>query len=139
MAATWRRWCVPALLWLVSIVAPAQGVLPVPPLSGRVIDQTATLTAAQSQALSDKLAALEQQTGSQVVVLIVPTTQPEDNASYAQRVADQWKIGRRDVGDGVLVVVAKNDRKVRIEVAKALEGAIPDLAARRIITETITP
>ncbi len=73
------------------------------------------------------------------MVLIVPSTLPEDIAAYAQRVGDQWKIGRRDVGDGLLIVVAKNDRKVRIEVAKALEGAVPDLAARQIITETISP
>jgi len=132
-------WLAGALLWLVAAGAWAQDVLPVPALSGRVIDQTATLSPAQSQALSDKLAALEQQAGSQVVVLMVPTTAPEDIAAYAQRVADQWKIGRRDVGDGVLVVVAKSDRKVRIEVAKTLEGAIPDLAARRIITEQVTP
>ena len=117
----------------------AQDVLPVPPLSGRVIDQTATLSPAQSQALTAKLAALEAQRGSQLVLLLVPSTAPEDIASYAQRVADAWKIGRRDVGDGVVVVVAKNDRKVRIEVSKTLEGAIPDLAAKRIITEQITP
>lgn len=130
--------------WLAALVfacalAFAQDVLPVPPLSGRVIDQTATLTEPQRAALTQKLAALEEQTGTQLVVLIVPTTQPEDNASYAQRVADQWKIGRREIGDGVVIVVAKNDRKVRIEVAKTLEGAIPDLAARRIITEQISP
>jgi uncharacterized protein len=117
----------------------AQDVLPVPPLSGRIIDQTGTLTAAQNSALSAKLATLEQTQGNQVVVLIVPTTQPEDIASYAQRVGDQWKIGRREVGDGLLIVVAKNDRKVRIEVAKTLEGAIPDLMAKRIISEQITP
>lgn len=131
-----------AALWLACVAAApafAQDVLPVPPLSGRVIDQTGTLDAAQRDALTQKLAALEEQTGTQLVVLIVPTTLPEDNASYAQRVADQWKIGRRDIGDGVLIVVAKNDRKVRIEVAKALEGAIPDLAARRIITEQVSP
>lgn len=117
----------------------AQEVLPVPPLSGRVIDQTATLSEAQRAALDAKLAALERDTGSQVVVLLVPTTQPEDIAAYAQRVADSWKIGRRAVGDGVLIVSAQGDRRVRIEVAKTLEGAIPDLAARRIITEQITP
>jgi uncharacterized protein len=89
--------------------------------------------------MSDKLAAIETQRGSQVVVLLVPTTAPEDIGSYAQRVADAWKIGRLAVGDGLLIVVAKNDRKVRIEVAKALEGAVPDLAARRIIAEQISP
>lgn len=117
----------------------AQEVLPVPPLSGRVIDQTATLSEAQRSALDAKLAALERDTGSQVVVLLVPTTQPEDIAAYAQRVADSWKIGRRTVGDGVLIVSAQGDRKLRIEVAKTLEGAIPDLAAKRIISEQIAP
>ncbi|MCV5942358.1 TPM domain-containing protein, partial [Escherichia coli] len=80
-----------------------------------------------------KLQALETELGSQIVVLMVPSTAPEDIASYAHRVADTWKIGRREVGDGLLIVVAKDDRRVRIEVAKALEGAIPDLMARRVI------
>jgi uncharacterized protein len=115
------------------------GVLPVPPLQGRVIDAAGTLSAAQATALSDKLAAIEAAQGSQVVVLIVPTTQPEDIAAYAQRVGDQWKIGRREVGDGLLIVVAVQDRRVRIEVAKALEGAVPDLEARRIITQLVSP
>ncbi len=118
--------------------AHAQDV-PVPPLSGRVIDQTGTLTPAQVQALSAKLEAIETQRGAQVVVLIVPTTQPEDIASYGQRVADTWKVGRRDVGDGVVIVVAKNDRRINIEVAKTLEGAIPDVIAGRIINEQIKP
>lgn len=126
-------------LWAVAGLALAQSVLPVPPLSGRVIDQTGTLTPAQQQALSDKLAAVEAKRGSQLVVLMVPSTQPEDIAAYGQRVADQWKIGRLAVGDGILIVVAKDDRRVRIEVAKALEGAVPDLAARQIISEVITP
>jgi len=117
----------------------AQDVQPVPPLAGRVIDKTATLNAAQVQALDARLAAIEQERGSQIVVLMVASSQPEDIAAYAQRVADTWKIGRRQTGDGVLIVVAKNDRRVRIEVAKALEGAIPDLAASRIINESITP
>ena len=119
--------------------ARSQDVLPVPLLSARVIDQTATLSAAQTGALSTKLEALENERGAQVVVLIVPTTAPEDIAAYAQRIADTWKIGRREVGDGLLIVVAKNDRRVRIEVAKALEGAVPDAAAGRIISEQITP
>lgn len=119
--------------------AQAQDVLPVPPLSGRVIDQTGTLKPEQRNALDAKLAAFEAASGPQIVLLLVPATAPEDIASYAQRVADAWKIGRRDVGDGVVVVVAKNERKVRIEVAKALEGAVPDLAARQIIDSTIRP
>ncbi|MBA4110737.1 MAG: hypothetical protein C0487_14220 [Leptothrix sp. (in: Bacteria)] len=115
------------------------GVLPVPALSGRVIDQTNTLSEAQRTALDTKLAGVETRLGTQMVVLMVPSTQPEDIATYAQRVGDAWKIGRREVGDGLLLVVAKNDRRVRIEVAKTLEGAIPDLAAKQIITRAITP
>lgn len=114
-------------------------VLPVPTLSGHLIDQTQTLSADEAQALNAKLLAFEQARGTQLVVLIVPSTQPEDIAAYAQRVGDAWKIGRRDVGDGLLLVVAKNDRRVRIEVAKALEGAVPDLAASQIIERAITP
>ena len=117
----------------------AQDVLPVPPLSGRVIDQTGTLTAAQSEALTNKLAAFEAASGPQIVVLMVPTTQPEDIAAYAQRIGDAWKIGRRDIGDGLLIVVAKTDRRVNIQTAKALEGAVPDLAARQIIDNAIRP
>ena len=117
----------------------AQDVLKVPPLSAQVIDQTGTLSPAQTAELTVKLATLEQQSGTQMVVLLVPTTAPEDIASYAQRVADQWKIGRRDVGDGVVIIVAKGDRRVRIEVAKTLEGAVPDLAAKRIISEQVGP
>ena len=111
----------------------------VPALTARVIDQTATLSQAQRAALEARLAEFEALAGPQIVLLLVQSTQPEDIAAYAQRVADTWKIGRRDVGDGVLVVVAKNDRRVRIEVAKALEGAVPDLAARQIIQNAITP
>ncbi|MBC7994071.1 MAG: TPM domain-containing protein [Rhizobacter sp.] len=138
----WMRWLGVCLAWLLAAAATplhAQDVLPVPPLSGRVIDQTATLTAPQVQALSAKLDAIERERGSQLVVLMVATTQPEDIASYAQRVGETWKVGRKDVGDGVVIVVAKDDRKVWITVAKALEGAIPDLAARQIVTDRITP
>jgi uncharacterized protein len=114
-------------------------VLPVPALTARVIDQTGTLDAIQRKGLDDKLAAFEQKKGSQIVVLMVPTTQPEDIASYANRVGNAWKIGRKDVGDGILVIVAKDDRKMRIEVAKTLEGAVPDLAAKQIIDEAMKP
>jgi uncharacterized protein len=117
----------------------AQGLLPVPTLTARVIDQTQTLAESERADLEAKLAAFEQRKGSQMVVLMVPTTQPEDIASYASRVGNAWKIGRKEVGDGILVIVAKNDRKMRIEVAKTLEGAVPDLAAIRIIDEEMKP
>jgi uncharacterized protein len=126
------------LAWLTT-VALAQAVLPVPALSGHLVDTTATLNAEQSLALETKLAAFERDKGTQLVFLLVPTTQPEDIASYANRVANSWKVGRKGIGDGLLLVLAKNDRKVRIEVAKTLEGAIPDLAAKQIIDEAITP
>lgn len=118
---------------------PSGGVLPVPALDARVIDHTATLSAEQRQTLDTQLARIERERGTQIVVLMVPTTAPEDIAAYGQRVADQWRIGRSGVGDGLLLVVAKNDRRVRIEVAKSLEGAVPDLAAKRIIDQRITP
>jgi uncharacterized protein len=127
------------LLGLWTGAAYAQTLQPIPPLTARVIDTTRTLDAGQAQALEAKLAAFEKARGSQIVVLMVPTTQPEDIFDYTQRVGDLWKIGRKDVGDGVLLVVAKNDRKVRIATAKTLEGAIPDLAARQIIDRVITP
>jgi len=119
--------------------AHAQDLRPVPALSARVIDQTATLTEAQRAGLEARLAAFEAQAGPQIAVLIVATTQPEDIAAYAQRVADTWKLGRREVGDGILIVVATADRRMRIEVAKTLEGAVPDLAARQIIDQAMRP
>lgn len=132
-----------ALLTLAAVLAAglalAQPLQPVPALQARVTDLTATLSAAQARALEDKLAAFEAAYGSQIVVLLVRSTAPEDIAAYAFRVADAWKIGRRELGDGVLLLVAKDDRKVRIEVARALEGAVPDLAAWRIIDGAITP
>ena len=139
------RFLLQALLlafWLpfASLAAWAQGgVQPVPPLTAHVMDATGTLTAAQKAALEAKLTAFEQSRGAQVVMLMVPTTQPEDIAAYAQRIGDSWKIGRKSIGDGLLLVVAKNDRTVRIETTKALEGAIPDLAASQIIETALTP
>ena len=120
-------------------LARAQDLVPVPPLSGRVIDQANALSAAQVQALSAKLEAIETTRGSQLVVLVVPTTQPEDIADFTQRVGEQWKLGRAKEGDGLLIVVAKNDRRARIAPARALEGAVPDVAARRIIAEQMAP
>ena len=117
----------------------AQDVQPIPALTSHVVDTTGLLDASQQAALEAKLDALEKAKGSQVVVLIVPTVQPEDISSYANRVGNAWKIGRKNVGDGVLFVVAFKDRQMRIEVAKTLEGAIPDLAAKQIITNAVTP
>ena len=129
------------LAWLLApLPASSQAALQViPPLTARVIDTTGTLSAAQRDALDTKLAAFEQNKGAQIAVLMVPTTQPEDIADFAQRVGDLWKLGRKNVGDGLLLVVAKNDRTVRIATAKSLEGAVPDLAASRVIEQAITP
>jgi uncharacterized protein len=138
----WRRvlpWLLAAIFLLAAPWLHAQDLQPVPTLSARVVDRTGTLGAADRAALESKLAAFEAERGTQMVVLIVPTTLPEDVFSYAQRVAATWKIGRRDVGDGILVVVAKNDRRVNIQVAKALEGAVPDVVAGRVITDVLRP
>ena len=136
----WAAWLLGLLLSLVfSASASAQDLQPIPPLTARVMDQAGVLQPAERQALEAKLAAFEAQAGPQIVVLTVATVGIEDIADYAQRAGDAWKIGRRDVGDGLLLVVAKNDRKLRIQVAKALEGAVPDLAARQIIGNSIAP
>ena len=139
LARIWRTLIAIVFAVAIGTGAWAQSVLPVPALTARVIDQTGTLDAAQKKALEAKLASLEKTKGSQVVVLMVPTTAPEDIASYTQRVGDTWKIGRKGVGDGVLLVVAKDDRKMRIAPAKTLEGAVPDVLAARIIDETMKP
>jgi len=111
----------------------------VPPLSGRVIDQTGTLSSGDIASLNQKLKDLETRKGSQVAVLIVPTTQPEAIEQFTIRVAEAWKIGRKTIDDGALLVVAKNDRKLRIEVGYGLEGSLTDVAARRIIDEDMSP
>jgi uncharacterized protein len=111
----------------------------VPLLTGRVVDQTGTLSGGDIAALTQKLKDLETRKGSQVAVLIVPTTEPETIEQFSIRVAEAWKIGRRKIDDGALLVVAKNDRHLRIEVGYGLEGALPDVTAKRIIDEVITP
>ncbi|MGB4115905.1 MAG: TPM domain-containing protein [Polaromonas sp.] len=128
-----------AFVSCLGLAVQAQDLQAIPPLTARVIDTSGTLDAAQTQALEAKLAAFEKAKGAQIVVLMVATTLPEDITDYAQRVGDAWKIGRKDVGDGLLLVVAKNDRTVRIATTKTLEGAIPDLAAKQIIASAITP
>ena len=117
------------------------GLQSIPPFGARVTDLTNTLTPEQVQSLTQQLQALEQRKGSRVAVLMLPTTQPEDIAQYGIRVTDAWKLTRTDkqAQDGLLLIVAKNDHRVRIEVGRDLEGAIPDAAADRIIREYITP
>ena len=128
------------LLAVAFLGAPcARAEVAVPPISTRVTDLTGTLTAPQRQALEDKLAAFETAKGSQIAVLIVPTTEPEGIEQYALRVAEQWKLGRKGVDDGALLLVAKNDRRLRIEVGYGLEGVIPDAGAKRIVSDVITP
>lgn len=117
----------------------AQQLAPIPPLDSPVVDTTGTLDAAQKQALEQQAIALQQRKGAQLQVLIVPTTQPEDIAQYSTRVFDQWAIGRKGVDDGVLLLVAKDDRRVRIEPGYGLEGAIPDAIANRVIQEYLVP
>ncbi|WP_242113036.1 TPM domain-containing protein [Luteimonas aquatica] len=138
-----------ALLWLAcaacvlpAIAAPASqgtGAAPIPALNSPVIDTTGTLDAAQTQQLEQQAYALQQRKGSQLQVLMVGSVQPETIEQYAVRAFEQYKIGRKGVDDAVLLVVAKDDRKVRIEVGYGLEGAIPDITAGRIIQEYLVP
>lgn len=132
-----RRWLTVLLLCLLPWTAQAE--VGIPALEHRVTDLTGTLTAEQQAGIESRLAAFEQQKGSQVAVLIVPSTQPEVIEQYSIRVVEQWKLGRKGVDDGVLLLVAKNDRRMRIEVGYGLEGVLPDAIAKRIIAETITP
>jgi uncharacterized protein len=111
----------------------------VPPLTGRVVDQTATMSGSEIASLDQTLKDFEARKGSQIAVLIVPTTQPETIEQYSLRVAEAWKIGRKKIDDGAILVVAKNDRKLRVEVGYGLEGALNDVTAKRIIDEVITP
>jgi uncharacterized protein len=132
-------------LWLIGLLlACAQGAwaqqpAAVPALNRPVTDLTSTLDAAQIARLEATLRAFEQRKGSQIAVLIVPSTQPEAIEQYAIRVAEQWKIGRKKVDDGAILIVAKDDRALRIEVGYGLEGALNDATSRRIIEEAITP
>ena len=124
-----------ALCW--SVFTGAQ--VAVPPLTGHVIDQTGTLTTEQKATLEQSLTAFEARKGSQLAVLMVATTAPETIEQYALRVAEQWKLGRKKIDDGVILVVAKADRTVRIEVGYGLEGALNDATSKRIISEAILP
>jgi uncharacterized protein len=138
------RWLLLPLLLGACNVLFAQNLQPVPPFSSRVVDLTGTLNAEQSAQLEQKLAAFQDRKGSQIGVLVVPTTLPESIEQYATRVFDEWKPGRGSVDgkpldDGVILLVAKNDRKMRFEVGYGFEGALPDAIAKRVIDETVAP
>ena len=120
-------------------VAAAQSLQPIPALAARVTDLTGTLTPEERSAIEEKLSAFEARKGAQIAVLVVPTTQPEAIEQYSIRVVDAWKLGREKPDDGALLLVALQDRALRIEVGRGLEGALTDLVSNRIITETITP
>ncbi len=131
------RWLLVVLAFAGSALATAQ--IPVPPLTGHVIDQTGTLTSEQKATLEQALVAFEAKKGSQLAVLMVASTAPEAIEPFALRVAEAWKLGRKRVDDGAIVVVAKNDRAVCIEVGYGLEGALTDITSKRIISETMLP
>jgi uncharacterized protein len=133
--------CLLAFSWVLLFASGSlhAELVPIPALQHRVTDLTQTLTPEQQSQLEAKLAAFEQQKGSQIAVLIVPSTKPEEIEQYSIRVVDAWKLGREKQDDGVLLLVAKDDRKMRIEVGYGLEGAIPDLIAKRIISEIMVP
>lgn len=133
-----RLWTLVLLLALL-LCGTAQAEVAVPKLTQRVTDLTATLDASQTQALDARLAAFETGKGSQIAVLILPTTQPETIDQFSIRVVEAWKLGRKGVDDGVLLLVAKDDRKLRIEVGYGLEGALNDATAKRIVSEIISP
>jgi len=134
-----RRAALVAALALLAPGARAEPLVVVPALKARVTDLTGTLTPDQAATLEAKLRAFEQTKGSQVAILIVPTTRPEEIEQYAIRVAEAWKLGRKGVDDGAILLVARDDRKVRIEVGYGLEGVLPDVTANRIIDEDIVP
>ena len=137
-ACRWAGAALPLLLGF-AVAGAAQDLQPVPKLGARVTDLTGTLTAGQQAALEQKLSAFESAKGSQLAVLIVPTTQPEEIEQYSIRVVDAWKLGRKGVDDGALLLVAKDDHKVRIEVGRGLEGVLTDALCNRILDETVKP
>ncbi len=129
------------LLMAQTVLGLAHGAEPlvVPPFNAMVTDLTGTLSSEQQGTLEQRLNAFQVRKGAQIAVLIVDSTLPESIEQYALRVAEQWKLGRADADDGLLLLVAKQDRALRIEVGYGLEGVINDATARRVISEYITP
>lgn len=126
-------------IWLCAALVIAQPFVAVPALTGRVVDLTDSLSLVQKQELDTRLSAFEQRKGSQIALLMVPSTQPETIEQYAIRVAEQWKLGRKQVDDGAILLIAKQDRTLRIEVGYGLEGALNDAICKRIIDELMVP
>lgn len=137
MARLFGRWL--TLLLVVLLPFAARAEVAVPALHQRVTDLTDTLAPDQVAALDARLAGLEQRSGAQVAILLVPTTQPEDIAAFSLRVVESWKLGQKGRDNGVLVLLAKQDRRSRIEVGYGLEGNIPDVTAKRILDDTAAP
>lgn len=136
-----RLWATVALLaiFMGSNTHPAAGLVDVPPLSGRIVDLSVTLKGDELNRIETRLREFEDQKGSQIAILIIPTTQPEAIEQFAIRVAEKWKIGRKKVDDGAILVIAKNDRALRIEVGYGLEAALTDATSKRIIEDIIVP
>ncbi len=138
-----KRTALLALLAVAALLAgagtEARAQRPLPRLSGHVVDETGTLTAQERSSLERTLADYEQRKGSQVVVLLIDSTEPESIEEFSIRLADQWKLGRKGVDDGVIVIAALRDRRMRIEVGYGLEGVLPDAVTKRIIAEIIAP
>jgi uncharacterized protein len=127
-------------VWLLTAaVAHAAELVPLPPLQARVTDLSSILTAEQRNQLEISLQQFEQERGSQIGVLLLPSTKPESIEEYGMRLAEAWKLGRKGVDDGVIIIVAKDDRRMRFEVGYGLEGALNDATAKRIISETMLP
>ena len=141
VALSVKQFAVAGALLLATLLNSALALadVAIPPLEARVTDLTSTLSSQQRATLEETLRAFEARKGSQVAVLMVPTTQPEAIEQYSIRVLDKWKLGRKGVDDGVLLLVAKDDRKLRIEVGYGLEGVLPDAIAKRIISDDIVP
>src|SRR6266568_7471161 len=136
------RWLGPAaagVMFVLAGFALAADEVAVPPLQARVTDLAGTLTASQVQTLEGRLREFERAKGSQIAVLVLPSTRPETIEQYSIRLAEAWKVGRARIDDGVILVVAKDDRQLRIEVGYGLEGAIPDAVAKRVVSEVIAP
>jgi uncharacterized protein len=138
-ARAWLALACALLLASIARIAYAQDLAPIPPLQSRITDTSGAIGVSAKQELEQKLAAFEQSTGGQLAVLVVKTAEPETIEQYALRVAESWKIGKKGKDNGALIVLAMQERKIRIEVGYGWEGALPDVEAKRIIRETMAP